>query len=342
MSPNQRNEIAALAASTIAAPDIPHADIARVADQENAPDLVERLALNLFQSANELAAIVNASSLVQTWRGTLNAEYQRLESLRSGVRPFSVSFTGEKTFSLAGVYRAMMIAIVILFLGGLGILLNTVSISISSSGEIADLTNAPWRAAAWGFLPIAGMLAGHIAHHMATRDRTKSMISWTLVGITAVSVVGWIFAFVEGFPLGATAAAASGNLFEAPAAGWFEPLKWLMVFQLFGEVAFGGLVGIMLENLTTRGRKEAVVSSGQHDEIDQRQRDILQDRSDAERLLGSLEDYQRRFDNAAAAYAARCNALLVDMQNQMRTVRGAALINLISKYAPNQEGANHA
>lgn len=341
MSPSQRNEIAALAQSPLIIPDVPHGEIARVADQEEAPAIVERLAVNLYQSVNELAAIVNASNLVQTWRTTLAEEYRRLENLRAGNKAFSVTYTDEKTFGLAGVYRAMMVAIVVLFLGGLGILLNTVSISISSSGEIADLTNAPWRAAAWGFLPIAGMLAGHIAHHLAARDATKSLIAWTLVGVTVISVVGWIFAFVQAFPLGATAA-ASGNLFEPAAEGWFEPLKWLMAFQLFGEVAFGGLVGVMLENLSTRGRKEAVITSAQHDEIDQRQRDIMQDRSDAERLLGGLEDYQRRFDNAAEAYAAKCNALLVDMQNQLRTVRGAALINLISQYAPNKEGAEHA
>ena len=46
-------------------------------------------------------------------------------------------------------------------------------------------------------------------------------------------------------------------------------------------------------------------ASAQFGEIDQSQRDIVQDHSEAERMLGSLTDYQRRFDSAAAAWRSR-------------------------------------
>lgn len=334
MLQNQRNEIALLAQAPLALPEIPEREIAQLADQENAPAAVEQLARSQFNAVNTLTSVTGATASVHIWQSTLAAEYLRLERLRSGTRPFSVDHTNERSFRGAGVYRVIMLVIAGLFLGGLAILLNTISASISSSGEIADLTNAPLRAAAWGFLPIAGMLTGHMAFHLAKRDTVKSMVSWGLIGITAVSVVGWIVAFGLAFPLGASAEAAGGNIFEAAPQPAFSALMWLMMFQLFGEVAFGGLVGIVLEHLATRGRKEVVTRSAQHEEIDQSQRDIVQDQSEADRLLGILDDYQRRFENAAGVYVGSCNALLVDMQNQLRTDRGAALINLIARYTP--------
>lgn len=343
MLQNQRNEIALLAQAPLALPDLPKREIAQLADHENAPAAVEQLALSQFNAMNTLTSITGATASVHIWQATLAAEYQRLERFRAGTGKFSVDYTNELSFRGAGVYRVIMLVIAGLFLGGLAILLNTISASISSSGEIADLTNAPFRAAAWGFLPIAGMLTGHMAYHLAKRDSVKAMVSWGLIGVTAVSVVGWIVAFGFAFPLGASAESAGGNLFQAaPQAAVFSPLVWLMLFQLFGEVAFGGLVGIVLEHLATRGRKEIITSSVQHQEIDQSQRDIVQDQSEADRLLGILDDYQRRFDSAASAYASSCNALLVDMQNQLRTDRGAALINLISRYSPNRQEAENA
>lgn len=334
MLQNQRNEIALLAQAPLELPEIPTREIAQLADQDNAPAVVEQLALNRFNALNTLSSITGATASVHVWQSTLAAEYLRLERLRSGTRPFFVDFTNERSFRGAGVYRVVMFVIAALFLGGLAILLNTISASISSSGEIADLTGAPLRAAAWGFLPVAGMLTGHMAYHLAQRDSVKAMVSWGLISVTAVSVVGWIVAFGLAFPLGASAESAGGNLFQAAPESAFPALMWLMLFQLFGEVAFGGLVGVMLEHLATRGRKEMVTSSVQHHEIDQSQRDIVQDQSEADRLLGILDDYQRRFDNTASAYAGTCNATLVDMQNQLRTDRGAALINLIARYTP--------
>lgn len=341
MLQNVRNELALLAQAPLTTPDIPEREIARLADHDGAREAVEQLALNRFNTANSLSSITSAMGSVRLWQATLAGQYRRLETLRTGSHPFSVDFTNEQGFRTAGVYRMVMFVIIGLFLGGLAILLNTISASISSSGEIADLTNAPFRAAAWGFLPIAGMMTGHMAYHLAKRESVKALVAWGLIAVTALSVVGWIVSFGLAFPLGASADAAGGNLFAAEAEPAVPALTLLILFQLFGEVAFGGLVGIVLEHLATRGRKEVVTPSAQFGEIDQSQRDIVQDHSEAERVLGSLMDYQRRFDSGAAAYVAACTATLIDMQNQLRTDRGEALSKLIARYSqPRKEVAD--
>ena len=347
MSPEQQTHLMELATASIIMPELPLLNIVRLADEPDAPAQVAALTAAMMQSSNPITTVTNGKDAVVAWETTLKNEYDRADRHRAATDPFSIDATNETTFLLAPVYGWSVFFMTFAVFLGVSVLINMISATITSSGEVAALTNSPFRAALFGTLPVLGMLIIHFSHYSARRDTTKRVILYALSLFSIACLAIWILMFVHAFPLDGMPVAVDDNLFSTAGSerqGGFNPLRWLIAVQFFGEVAAGGLVGIALEHFMTRGKKVIVTSSPVYEELDGSQRDITQDRVKAARLRGALEDYHRRYEASQSIFVQQGFAFLMQVQNELATTRSAAFGSLIHKYtSPLQsEGNDHA
>ncbi|MGL4438016.1 MAG: hypothetical protein ACRCUE_01980 [Bosea sp. (in: a-proteobacteria)] len=330
MSPQEINQFTELTQSKVTKPQIDELTILRFADDTMAETKVEALAKNQMAGTNVVAEVMAAEKPLTLWENTLKVDYGRLDGRRRGTDAFSIDTTNERLFRLAPFYAWLQLLIAVLVVGGLIILFNTISATISGSAVIPSLVDSPWRAAMWAFLPICGMLAGHMMHHTAVRDSIKRVIMWTLLVVVLICALAWSMIYVFAFPQDGVAQAVT-NVFETAAGGESNvALKALIAVQLIGEIAFGGAVGIYLEHLATRGYATTVTPNKAHLEYDGQQRELLQDLAKATRLRGMASDYARRYAAEEAVFVTRCLAFLKEAQLRLLVARGAATLHVIN------------